>query len=431
MSDGKHLTLSDRITIETGIKENRSFKSIAAELGKDPSTISKEVRAHITISEKKDTYNPCLLRKECTHNNDLCKTCSYKWGHDCKRCKYEGCYTRCPDFVEQACERLSKPPYVCLGCQERRSCRLQRHIYSAKTAQAEYEAKLSDSRQGYATSHEDLQRIDDIITPLVKQGQSIHQICINNADVIMLDEKTIYNYIDAGLLSVGNIDLPRKVRYRVRKKKKPVRVDKKCHEGRTYDDYQVYIAANPDTNTVEMDSVEGRKGGKVLLTIYFPNCELMLAFLRDHNDARSVTDSFNRMDTLIGRRAFRKLFPILLTDRGSEFTDPVSIECDQKGNVRTKVFYCDPQRSDQKGGCEVTHEMIRRVLPKGTSFDNLTQDDIDLMMSHINSYTRKKLGNQSAYRLFSSFYGEKILTKIGIKEIPSSDINLTPKLLQK
>ena len=157
----------------------------------------------------------------------------------------------------------------------------------------------------------------------------------------------------------------------------------------------------------------------------------MLAFLRDHNDARSVTENFNRMDTLIGRRAFRKLFPILLTDRGSEFTDPVSIECDQKGKVRTKVFYCDPQRSDQKGGCEVTHEMIRRVLPKGTSFDNLTQDDIDLMMSHINSYTRKKLGNQSAYRLFSSFYGEKILTALGIKEIPSSDINLTPKLLQK
>lgn len=118
-------------------------------------------------------------------------------------------------------------------------------------------------------------------------------------------------------------------------------------------------------------------------------------------------------------------------DRGTEFSDPVSIECDQKGEVRTKVFYCDPQRSDQKGGCEVCHEMILRVLPKGTSFDHLTQDDIVLMMSHINSYTRKKLGNQSVYQLFSSFYGEKILKKLGIKHIPSSDINLTPKLSQK
>jgi len=431
MSNEKHLTLSDRTTIEAGMKGGRSFKNIAAELGKDPSTISKEVRAHIIICEKKDTFNPCLLRKECSHNGDLCKQCSYKWGHACNRCKSKGCYTVCPDYVERVCERLTKPPYVCLGCTERHSCRLQRRIYSAKTAQAEYEEKLSDSRQGYASSREDIQRLDEIISPLVKQGQSIHQICVTNADIIMLDEKTIYNYIDAGLLSVGNIDLPRKVRYRVRKKKKPVRVDKKCHVGRTHDDYLVYIEANPDTNTVEMDSVEGRKGGKVLLTIYFPNCALMLAFIRDHNDARSVTEVFNRIDKLVGRKNFRNLFPVLLGDRGSEFTDPTSIECDSKGNVRTKVFYCDPQRSDQKGGCEVTHEMIRRILPKGTSFDNLVQDDIDLMMSHINSYIRKKLGNQSAYRLFSSFYGEKILKKLGIKEIPSSDINLTPKLLQK
>ena len=429
MSDGKHLTLSDRTSIEARLKEGTSFKGIASELGKDPSTISKEVRAHIIICEKKDTYNPCLLRKECKHYSDLCEKCSYKWGHYCNRCK--GCYTHCPDYVESVCERLSKPPYVCLGCPDRRSCRLQKRVYSAKTAQAEYESKLSKSRQGIATTREDLARIDGIISPLVKQGQSVHHICVNNADTIMLDEKTIYNYIDAGLLSVGNIDLPRKVRYRVRKKKKPVRVDKKCHVGRTYDDYKVFIAANPDTNTVEMDSVEGRKGGKVLLTIYFPNCELMLAFLRDLNDARSVTETFNRLYKLLGRKTFRIIFPLLLGDRGSEFSDPVSIECDQKGEVRTKVFYCDPQRSDQKGGCEVCHEMIRRVLPKGTSFDHLTQDDIDLMMSHINSYTRKKLGNQSAYQLFSSFYGEKILKKLGIKPIPSSDINLTPKLLQK
>lgn len=429
MPNGKHLTLSDRITIETGIKENRSFKNIAAELGKDPSTISKEVRAHIIISEKKNTYNPCLLRKECKHNSDLCDSCSHKRGKSCSRCK--DCYTHCPDYIEQVCDRLSKPPYVCLGCHERQSCRLQRHIYSASAAQAAYEGTLSSSRQGIATSGEELDRLDKIISPLIKQGQSIHQICVNNADTIMLDEKTIYNYIDAGLLTVENIDLPRKVRYRVRKKKKPVRVDKKCYEGRTYEDYQTYIAVNPDINTVQMDSVEGRKGGKVLLTIYFPNCECMLAFLREHNDARSVADKFNFMDKLLGRKKFRELFALILTDRGSEFSDPVSIECDKNGNARTKVFYCDPQRSDQKGGCEVTHEMIRRVLPKGTSFDNLTQEDIDLMMSHINSYTRKKLGNQSAYRLFSSFYGKDLLTKLGIHEIPAKDINLTPRLLQK
>jgi IS30 family transposase len=247
----------------------------------------------------------------------------------------------------------------------------------------------------------------------------------------MLDEKTIYNYIDAGLLSVGNIDLPRKVRYRVRKKKKSVRVDKQCHTGRTYEDFLEYMAAHPDTAGVQMDSVEGKKGGKVLLTVFFQNCDFMLAFIRDHNTARSVANVFSSLDTILGREAFSELFPVILTDRGSEFTNPLSIECDANGEVRTRVFFCDPQRSDQKGGCEVTHEMIRRVLPKGVSFDHLTQMDISLMMSHINSYTRKKLNNRSAHQMFSILHGDEILEKLDAKLIPANEINLTPNLINK
>ena len=327
--------------------------------------------------------------------------------------------------------KIKKPPYVCNGCDTRHGCKLRRHLYEAKYAQNEYEAVRSESRQGFAISSEELKRIDGIISPLIKQGQSIHQICVNNVDLIMLDEKTIYNYIDAGLLSVCNCDLPRKVRYRIRKKKKPVRVDKKCHIGRTYEDFQEYMAVNPDVSVVEIDSVEGRKGGKVFLTIFFQNCNLMLAFLRDVNTARSVTDIFNQLYVLLGHEKFTELFPVIITDRGSEFTDPLGIEFNGNNERRTRVFYCDPQRSDQKGGCEVCHEMIRRVLPKKTSFDNLTQEDVSLLMSHINSYTRKKLNDQSANQLFSFLYGADTLAKLGIKVIPANEINLTPYLLKK
>ena len=145
--------------------------------------------------------------------------------------------------------------------------------------------------------------------------------------------------------------------------------------------------------------MEGRKGGKVLLTLFFRNCNLMLAYIRDTNTARSVTEIIEELYEKLGRETFCRLFPVILTDRGSEFTDPVSLECDEWGEVRTRLFYCDPQRSDQKGGIEVTHEFIRRILPKGTSFNDLTQADISLMMSHINSYTRKKLNNRSAHIL--------------------------------
>ena len=428
MAKNIHLTLSDRIVIESSLRDGSSFKQIAQELGKDPSTISKEVRGHYKVVEK-DTFNPCIHRRECKHYADLCNPCKFKWGKSCKQCT--GCFTHCPDFEEKHCIKLQKPPYVCNGCKERNGCKLRRHLYDAKFAQTEYETVRSESRQGFATTPTELKRIDDVIAPLVKQGQSIHQICANNTDLIMLDERTIYNYIDAGLLSVGNLDLPRKVRYKARKKKKPLRVDKQCHLGRTYDDFLEYTAANPDIPVVEMDSVEGKKGGKVLLTLFFRNCNLMLAYLRDANTARSVTEIFQGLYESLGRETFCRLFPIILTDRGSEFTDPVSLECDEWGEVRTRVFYCDPQRPDQKGGAEVTHEFIRRILPKGTSFNDLTQDDISLMMSHINSYTRKKLNNKSAHQLFSFFYGENILDVLNIRKVSANDINLTPRLLKK
>ena len=363
MAKNAHLTLDERAHIEVSLREGDSFTEIGRELGKDPSTISKEVKNH-SQTVRKGSYNPCANRTSCSYMGKACKPCKHPYHGFCKGCTYQNCYEHCPDFVELTCQKLNKPPYVCNGCDTRMRCKLERHLYDAKNAQKEYESIRSESRQGIAITPTELKRIDGIISPLIKQGQSIHMICVNNSDNIMLDEKTIYNYIDAGLLSVDNIDLPRKVRYRTRSHKKPVRVDKQCHAGRTYEDFESYIAVNPDIPVVEMDSVEGRKGGKVLLTIYFRNCSLMLAFIRDANTARTVTEIFDQLYDLLGHDTFNSLFQVILTDRGSEFTNPLAIEFNKDNERRTRVFYCDPQRSDQKGGCEVTHEMIRRVLPK-------------------------------------------------------------------
>jgi IS30 family transposase len=430
MAKNAHLVLDERTTIEVRLRERASFTEIGRELGKDPSTISKEIKLH-RQPVRKDSYNPCSKRTSCDVYGEACPRCKKKFSKTCRRCTLVNCYEHCNKFEELICNKLQRPPYVCNGCTSRQSCKLEKLLYSAKTAQKDYERTRSNSRQGIAISPEELKRIDAIVSPLVKLGQSIHMICVNNADDIMLDEKTIYNYIDAGLLSVNNIDLPRKVRYRTRSRKKPVRVDKKCHVGRTYEDFETYLAANPDIPVVEMDSVEGRKGGKVLLTIYFRNSSLMLAFIRNNNTAKSVTEIFDWLYEVLGHDVFTSLFQVILTDRGSEFTNPLAIEFNKNNERRTHIFYCDPQRSDQKGGCEVTHEMIRRVLPKKTSFDNLDQEDITLMMSHINSYNRKKLNNQSAHQLFSFLHGGDILDTLGIKSIPANEINLTPLLLKK
>lgn len=385
MAKNAHLVLDERATIEVRLRERASFTEIGRELEKDPPTISKEVRLH-SQTVRRASFNPCSKRSTCNEHGTACSKCRQQYSNSCKRCLHVNCYEHCRQFEALICSRLEKPPYVCNGCHQRQSCKLEKHVYSAKSAQKAYEITRSESRQGIAVSPEELKRIDAIISPPVKLGQYIHMICVNNADDIMLDEKTIYNYVDAGLLSVTNVDLPRKVRYRTRSRKKPVRVDKQCHAGRTYEDFETYLAANPDIPVVEMDSVEGRKGGKVLLTIYFRNSSLMLAFIRDSNTARSVSKIFDLLYERLGHDNFTKLFQVILTDRGSEFTNPLAIEFNKDNERRTHIFYCDPQRSDQKGSCEVIHEMIHRILPKKSSFDNLTRDDITLMMSHINSY---------------------------------------------
>ena len=180
-----------------------------------------------------------------------------------------------------------------------------------------------------------------------------------------------------------------------------------------------------------MDSVEGRKGGKVLLTLHFVNCSFMLAFIREYNDAQSVIDIFNYLQDILGINKFKELFILILTDNGSEFSNPTEIEFDlNTGEKRTQIFYCHPSSPYEKGSCEVNHELLRRILPKGTSFNNLTQEDINLIMSHINSYKRKKLNNVSPYKMFSTIYGKDTLGKLNIREINSNDINLTSNILK-
>lgn len=431
----KHLILEDRITIQKALKDNKTFVEIAALIGKDPSTVSKEIKGHLdyrNTGTRSRAYNPCIHRKHCTRRNICGDECIHQvWGRSPYCIECASCFIQCEDFVKEDCSKLKKPPYVCNNCKQVRSCTLSKQFYDAKLAQGSYEKTRSDSRQGIDLTPEELSRLDAIISPLIKQGQSIHQICVNNADEIMVDERSIYNYIDAGILSVGNIDLPRKVRYKKRKSKKHVRVDKKCHVGRTYEDFEKFMEKHPDFAVVEMDSVEGnRDSTKVLLTLFFRNSTCMLAFLRDANTARSVAEIIDKLYETLGSEQFGKMFQVILTDRGSEFTNPKSIEFDKDGNRRTYVFYCDPQRSDQKGSIEVTHEFIRRVLPKKTSFGNLTQEKVEKMMNHINSYTRKKLNNRSAHQLFSFFYGDETAEQLNMKAIPANEIILKPELLK-
>lgn len=415
----KHLSLNERFDIENGLSAKKSFKEISKSIGKDCTTISREIRNHYIVKNTGGIgrqFNNCIYRSTCPNRGKNCNL------------------NNCTGFKEQKCNLLNKPPYVCNGCKLKNQCTLTKHFYDAAYANNEYLSNLSEVRSGVMIYQSEIDNLNNILTPLVKeQGQSIHHAVINNKNKIMFSDKTIYKYIDLGILNVRNIDLPRKVRFRNRTKATTVyKIDKKCLENRTYEDFLNYIKEHPDTPIVEMDSVEGKKGGKVLLTIHFVNCSFMLAFIREHNNAQSVIDIFNHLQDILGINKFKELFVVILTDNGSEFSNPTEIEYDIKtGELRTQIFYCHPSSPFEKGSCEVNHELLRRILPKGTSFDDLNQNDINLIMSHINSYKRKKLNNVSPYTMFSTIYGKETIDKLGIQEIEPNSVNLSKSILNK
>lgn len=423
----KHLTYDDRLTIQQMIYQGYSCTKIAAHLNKDRTTISRELQKHRSYTKPSSRSNLCIHRYVCDIPKTCKEICPYR--AQCKTCWK--CNQSCPNFEMESCKRVSKVPYVCVGC-SRRVCSLGKWTYSAKKAQLAYEEELKTSRQGISLPDEDIKFLNENVVPLIKNGISVSVACQKFKDRMPVSPKTVYSYIDSGILNVTNLDLRLKLRRPLRKKTGPVlRVDKHCHVGRSYGEYEKFIAANPNKTVCEMDSVIGTKGGKVILSLHFLTCDLQLYFLRENNTASTVTATFNMLREKLGDD-YSKLFQVILTDRGSEFTDPLSIELDSEtGEIQSNVFYCDPMQSNQKSNCERNHELFRYIFPKGTSFNRYSQEDIALAMNHINSYPREKWNWKTPIDLFEEIYGIEIMKKLGLEKIPLEQIKLTPTLINK
>ncbi len=429
MTRNKHLTDADRLEIEHSLRHGLSIKKIAAKIGKHHSTVAREICAR-SLASNKGAFgrltNRCVSRRSC-EKRQLCMD-----RPDCvKRCSAcRLCNSVCPDFREEVCAKLATPPYVCNGCDDESRCVLRKRYYLHNPAQKKYRDLLVSAREGANITEDELCALDTLVSPLIRQGQSVHHILTNHPDRFDLHEKTVYRYIAGGLLRAKNGDMPRICSLKPRTHK-PVehKIDTKCRLGRTYADFQAFIAASSEVRVVEMDSLIGRVGGKVLLTLLFRDCSLMLAFLRERNDSQSVIDAFARLWTLAGPDLFRRLFPVLLTDNGSEFSNPRVLENAPDGTSRARLFYCDPCASWQKGRVERNHEFLRLVLPKGTSFDTLTQADVDKVLSHVNSYSRPALNDKAPFDLFAFTYGVDLLTQLGLQRIPADRIVLKPSLL--
>ena len=385
MTKHKHLTLSDRNDIQLGLERGETFKAIGQSILKDPTTVSKEVKRNRQVRESTCDKLPCPL--------------------------------------------LNKAPFVCNGCPKRRqNCGYKKIFYLAKQAQKQYEQTLVEAREGTPLNSKTFWDMDKIISDGVKKGQHIYHILkTHNLDV---SSSTVYRHIRKGYLSIAPIDLARAVKFKERRKSKLPSIPKESKKGRSYEDFLNYLALKQLNSWLEMDTVMGRMGGKVLLTFNLSFCNFIFARLLDNKTALEVTKHLYDIKNTLHQadKDFFQLFPVILTDNGGEFARVDDIEMNVRGE--SKLFFCDPNRSDQKGRIEKNHTLIRDILPKGTSFDNLTQEDINLVCSHVNSVKRAALNGKSAYELFAFTYGEEIPKLLGISKIPAEDVCQSSKLLQ-
>lgn len=367
-----HLTLEERRIILTGITNGSSKTAIAQTIGKDKSTVGKEIKLHRSLTHK------CKMPLECNNY---------------RKCPYgRRCTPDCPEYNPFKCSRRDRTPGACNGCSNWSKCRFDKYTYSPEDAQMDYRSVLVDSRQGVNLTTSEAKAIADIVSRKMSKKKS---------------------------------------------KGYKKRVDKKYLQGRTYKDYKLYINENSNVFVTQMDTVYNDEiNGPFIQTFKFINACLIFAILHNSKTAESMKQGVDLLESILGTEVFQKYVHILLTDRGAEFSAADAIETGADGTRRTRVFYCDPMQSGQKGSLENKHIELRYILPKGTDLyaSGLTdQDSLNTVLSHVNSAPVEKLGGKSPLDVAEFMYHdlfEKFET-FGLHKIEKDKVVLKPYLLKK
>lgn len=420
-----HMTLTDRQLIEKGIANRSSKKSIADVIGKNKSTITREIKNH-RILKKHNIYPiDCENYARCKDKNTFL------------------CNTRCQDYKKFTCSYRDRSPGACNGCESSRSCHFDKYIYDANKAHNEYKEDLSACREGVNATVEEIRTLGNIIKPCLDKGQSIYVICQNHPE-ITVSEQTLYNYIenrvfkDAGV-DISNMDLKRKVSRKMTKSSKTKyspRTDRSFMKGRTYTDFKEYIEINQNARIVEMDTVyNNMTNGPFIQTFKFLEYDLLFCVYHTKKTSEDMLKGILLLESILGKEIFNREVEVLLTDRGSEFYLANQAEQRDDGTRRTKLFYCDSMCSWQKGSLENIHGLLRDICPKGVDLYKLgltSQEKANRISININSYPKEKLKGKTSFQL-AEFYCKDMVDKFatyGIKPIDPNETVLKPYLLK-
>jgi len=373
----EHLNFDHRKIINNQITvKHATAAAIADIIGCDPTTISKELRRNRFIS------------KEAAKN-----------------------------ISDPICEKTLRYPYVCNGCRKRQHCNLRQYRYEARRAQANADYKLVASRQGIDLTKEEFDILDKKIKDGVLNKESIYHIVKSNDD-IGVSVPTVYNYINKGILTISRDDLPYATTYKKRKKqnkKYEYQENKNIdRSNRTYVDYLAYLQAHPNVFVVQMDFLGSIKtDSKSILTLIIPDLHFVMLKIIENKNSRKVVDVFNAFQDKLGIDGFKMIFPVLLTDRDPCFSDISGIEVDlNTGELRTRIFFCDAFKSNQKASVENMNKQLRKYFPKKESVDHLTEDDMRNVMNFINNLRVTSLSGFTPNEAFIRVYGEDLLNKL-------------------
>lgn len=396
MTNYNQLNSNQRETIQILLNKGKSFTEIGKAIGKDRTTISKEIRRNRYI--KSNFYDAFDIKG-----------------------------------INQAidkCDKLKHKPYVCNTCPNKNFCNKHHLYYEYRIAEEHYQDNLINSRSGIDITPNTINDIESQIVPLIKnKKQSVNQVYINHSDILYFSKSTFYKYVDIGVFSLTNSDLPKKIRYKKRKHKYSNNKNKRelsLLKGRKYENFIEFSSNHPKMNIVEMDTVIGKRNdSKCLLTLYIRKTHFMFIFLLNKKDSASVNAKINFIKETLGIKLYSKVFRIFFTDNGTEFFSVLNFERDLETNKKiSNIFFCHPYSSYEKHGVEVNHEYIRRVFPKGTSFTNLNDEIVKNLQDNINSIPRISLNDETPYSLTKKLYPD-LIEKLDCKFIKPDDVSLS------
>lgn len=385
----KQMTLRDRVIIQNEIDNNprSTLASVADKISVSTSSLYRELkRNRICFGSRSVKFNKSRSSLHCAH--------------------------------------LKRFPYCCNACRHRPKCTKEIWEYDAVEAQGRTNYVRSSSRSVVSCTPQQLVELDQKISPRIKNGQSIHHVLVTDP-TINYSSSTIRRYIDKGLLTCRNVDLPFTVRFRYKKPSKVSqrqRIDIELLVNRTYEDYRDYSSTRNRT-TLQIDLMIGKRNDKIaLLTLFEPVSKIQWGVLINRN-AFNVNQV---LETLIKqlKEKSRLFFDCILADNGAEFQKLPYLEVNKQGEFLVRVFYCDPYTSYQKGGCEKNHALVRRMIKKGESFSLYSQQTIDTIFSNLNSHKRSSLGNLSPFEKFYKLFGFHLTQELNLDEIPPQEIIL-------